>query len=306
MQTILNRSKILAFFACSFWIIWCAYNTNLLILPPNNIIQHHESIWTSIGNEFQLDHQAESPRVQKEIRSLLADQAHLNSILQAASPYIYFIHHQVTKKGLPAELALIPFIESEFNPNDRSKVGATGLWQLMPQTAKELGIKIKASYDGRRNVVYSTKAAIAYFKDLGISFKGNWYLAIAAYNCGQGKVQSAMRKSNGRTYWKLSLPKETQLYVPRLLAIAAIIKNPQKYGVKLPTVTNKPFFASIKLKRAVDLQQVADASHIDLQTLKKLNPDYNHPVQPNKQGYVLVVPLAKLDEAKTFIGNDVI
>src|SRR5262249_6307926 len=145
-------------------------------------------------------------------------------------------------RDLPAELALIPVIESEYNPNDRSNKGATGLWQLMRQTAHELGVVVQGGYDGRRNVLASTKAALAYFKDLGDLFNGNWYLAIAAYNCGQGRVQSAIRRTGSESFWNLPLPRDTKYYVPRLLAVAEIVKHPAKYGITLPQVQNKPYF----------------------------------------------------------------
>jgi membrane-bound lytic murein transglycosylase D len=187
-----------------------------------------DTIWNNIRDDFKIDHKVEQAQVKKEIHKLLADQDKLYSILKAAGPYLYFIHQQTQQRGLPSELALIPVIESEFNPNDYSTKGATGLWQLMPGTAHELGIKVRSRYDGRRNVVVSTAAALAYLKDLGTAFDGNWYLAIAAYNCGQVKIDSAIRRAGSRSFWSLSIPKETKLYLPKLLAVAEIIKNPAK------------------------------------------------------------------------------
>jgi membrane-bound lytic murein transglycosylase D len=193
---------------------------------------------------------------------------------------------------LPAELALIPAIESEFNPNDFSNKGATGLWQLMPQTAHELGIKVKSNYDGRRNVIASTNAALAYFRDLGVYFKQNWYLAIAAYNCGQGKVDSAMHRAGSRNFWNLKLPHETRAYIPKLLAIAAIIQNPEKYGIRLPHIHNKPYFSAIQSKQAVSLTSVAKSTGVSMDTLYALNPDYKHGPAPSyKSVYTLLVPV---------------
>jgi len=252
-----------------------------------------ESIWVSMSHEFKLDHQAESAQVKAEIRKLLAEQGKLYQILKAAAPYIYFIHQQTQLRGLPAELALIPVIESEFNPNDHSKKGATGLWQLMPQTAHELGVKVRAGYDGRRNVIASTKAALAYFKDLGNLFKGNWLLAIAAYNCGQVKVAHATRRAGTQNFWRLHLPQETKYYVPRLLAVAEIVKNPTKYGIQLPTVVNQPYFKEVKIKKTVDLTQLAKTSGTPVVTLNKLNPDYKHTVTPQKGADTILVPINK-------------
>lgn len=266
------------------------------------------SIWESLRPELKLDHQVQLSQVQAEIRKILADREKLNSILNSAGPYLYFIYQQTKARGLPAELALIPVIESEFNPNDHSNKGATGLWQIMPQTARELGIKIRSSYDGRRNVMASTKAALAYFKDLGQEFNGDWYLAIAAYNSGQGTVESAAHRRGSNSFWNLkSLPQETKLYVPRLLAVAEIIKHPEKYGVRLPPITNAPYFAEVKVKKPVGLSKVAAVSGVSIKTLNKLNPDFNHGVVPNKGNYTsLLVPAKTATVVRAQLADKVI
>ncbi|MEO8402404.1 MAG: transglycosylase SLT domain-containing protein [Gammaproteobacteria bacterium] len=311
MQYLINQSKYLIYAVLSCSLIIALYSNNFEVsgLVPTTAIEESDSVdsvWASMGQELKLDHQVQSARVQAEIRQLLADKEKLHSILVAAAPYIYFIHTQTQARGLPAELALIPVIESEFNPNDHSTKGATGLWQLMPGTATELGIKVKSSYDGRRNVVSSTKAALAYFNDLGTSFNGNWYLAIAAYNCGQGKIQSAERKDGSTSFWNLSLPSETKHYVPKLLAVAAIIKNPEKYGVELPTVTNKPYFTELKIKKAMSLATIAKSSGVSIDTLRALNPDYNHAVVANKGSYSLLVPIEQAPAVRETLGDSLV
>jgi len=250
-----------------------------------------DTVWSSVSHDFRIDHKVDSAQVQAEIRKLLAERDKFTSILQAAGPYIYFIHQQTQARGLPAEIALIPVIESEFNPNDHSKVGATGLWQLMRETAHELGIKVKSGYDGRRDVIGSTKAALAYFKDLGNDFN-DWYLAIAAYNCGQGKLMSVMKHSGCHNFWELHhLPQETKVYVPKLLAVAAIIQDPQKYNVQLPPINNQPYFAEVKTTKPVTLASVAKTTGVNVKTLDTLNPDYKHTPLPKKDGYTLLVPV---------------
>lgn len=296
MQLLISSSKFLISAVLSFTLLASWYGGNLEITAlgfPAIENSNVDSIWSSISRELKLDHRTESSEVQAEIRKLLADQDKLYSILKAAGPYIYFIHKETKERGLPAEIALIPVIESEFNPNDHSKKGATGLWQLMPKTASELGVKVKSNYDGRRNVMASTKAALAYFSDLGTMFKGDWYLAIAAYNCGQVKVHSVTRRAGSKDFWELKkLPKETRYYVPRLLAVAAIVKNPAKYGVQLPPITNEPYFVEMKAKKSVNLSHVAKSSGINIDTLHALNPDYKHGVVPAK-GASLLVPVEK-------------
>jgi membrane-bound lytic murein transglycosylase D len=301
MQILSSISKylILALLSCSLLIIW---NVNVLensgvkfvAVNNNSNAKQANSIWNSMRQEFTLDHRTQSKQVQAEIRKLLADQDRLREILRAAGPYMYYIYKKTQARGLPIELALIPFIESEFNPNDRSNKGATGLWQLMPQTAKELGVKVKAGYDGRRNVVDSTNAALAYFNDLGKDFSGNWELAIAAYNCGQGCVASAKRRAGSEDFFKLHLPQETRFYVPKLLAVAAIIENPEKYGVELPPINDEPFFTQVKVNKPVSLEKVAKTSGINIKTLHKLNPDSKHGIVTTKNGTAtLLVPVQK-------------
>jgi membrane-bound lytic murein transglycosylase D len=253
-----------------------------------------KSVWSSMSGKFKLDHKTDSSRVRAEIRHIQRNQDEFYHSLEAAAPYIYFIYKQTQTRGLPAELALIPVIESEFNPNNRTG-NALGLWQLMPETASELGVRIRSGYDGRRDVVASTKAALAYFNDLSNFFHGNWYLAIAAYDCGQYRVRSAERDSGSSSYWSLPLPLETKIYVPRLLAIAEVVKNPSKYGVQLPPVSNKPFFTEIKLKKSVNLSQISKATGISINTLHELNPDYrDNQVVSKKGSYTLLVPINKV------------
>ncbi len=276
--------------------------TQLQNSPNRFNILYTDSVWNSISSEFTLvDRNIDNAQVQAEIRKLLADREHLNHILQNARPYIYYIHAETKQRGLPSEIALIPFIESEFSPNDHSNKGALGLWQLMSGTAHELGVQIKSDYDGRRNVVSSTRAALAYFHDLGGLFKGNWYLAIAAYNCGQMRVLNTVHRTGSQTFWGMPLPRETQLYVPKLLAVAAIIKNPEKYGVVLPPISNEPYFSTLQTEKSVRLETVAKSSGIDLVELKKLNPDYKSTIPASVGKHTLLVPAASVNQVTAHI-----
>jgi len=237
-----TKKILLALLSCCFILLLMWNNNNALISTVSlynarSEFFTSESVWTTLASEFTLVDKEQNAEVRKEVRKLLADPKKLYEILKTATPYIHFIHEETRLRNLPAELALIPFIESEFNPNDRSNKGALGLWQLMKGTAHILGVKIKAGNDERRNVVVSTKAALTYFADLGAYFNGNWYLAIAAYNCGQGKVKSAVRRAKSENFWDLKkLPRETKEYLPKLLAIAEIVQHPEKYGFELPQV----------------------------------------------------------------------
>lgn len=308
MRLLTNSKKLIfaVLIGCTLSMFY-GNNINITELDSANASQYadssaksEDSIWASISRELMLDHKAQTSQVQAEIRKLLADQDKLYKILKAAGPYIYFIHKQTQIRGLPAELALIPVIESEFNPNDHSTKGATGLWQLMPSTAHDLGISVKSGYDGRRNVVASTKAALTYLNDLCNNFDGNWYLAIAAYNCGQGKIESAQRRTGSDNFFNLPLPKETQLYVPKLLAVAAIVKDPKKYGVQLPPINDAPYFKEMKVTKAVNLVKVAKTSGISIETLHTLNPDHKQAVVTpgRKESSTVLVPINKVPAVK--------
>lgn len=314
MQMLLSLSRliVLAVLSCIFIISWNVSNKDSLTaqalsFEAKSIFTPSNSIWTSISRDFGIDHKVQSARVKSEIRKLVADQGRLYKILKAAGPYIYYIHTQTKEYGLPAELALIPVIESEFNPNDHSNKGALGLWQLMFRTATELGVRVRSGYDGRRNIVDSTKAALTYFNDLGNSFHGDWYLAIAAYNCGPHKVTSVQRRSGAHSFWNLSsLPRDTKYYVPRLLAIAAIVKHPEKYGVKLPPIKNEPYFTELKTNKSVNLNQLAKTSGVSLKTLKLLNPDYRGTTLPKKGAYSVLIPIKQESAIKATLKNAII
>lgn len=254
------------------------------------------NFWDDLTSDLKLDHHVDDARVQKEIHHLLANKEEFNKTIQASTRYIYFIHQQTKNLNLPGELALIPFIESEYNPNDRSNVGATGIWQLMPATAKGLGVKVKSNYDGRRNIISSTKAALSYFHDLGKLFHGNWYLAIAAYNCGEGAVLSSMHHAGSTHFEDLKLPAETKAYVPRLLAVAEIVKHPSKYGVTLPDLKNQPYFAELTVTKPINLDKLSKVTHIDLPVLNALNPDYKK--ADTSQASSLIVPADQISEVE--------
>lgn len=233
------------------------------------------TIWDKLTQNFSLDHKENSPSVRAEIRRLTANKQQLERILTASSPYMYYIYQETQDHQLPGEIALIPFVESEFSPTDFSSKNAMGLWQLMPNTARLLGVK-DVYHGGRRNIVTSTQAALKHFNYLGNYYHHNWYLALAAYNAGQGRVDSAIRYTSSRNFWDLPLPSETKHYVPKLLAISAIVKNPQKYGVILPAIPNKPYFAELTIKKPMNIKQIAKSLKTKVDILYALNPQYKY------------------------------
>jgi membrane-bound lytic murein transglycosylase D len=245
-----------------------------------------------MSQQFKLNHYAQLSQVQSEIRKIQKDPKGFYHTLEAAEPYIYYILQQTRQRGLPTELALLPVIESAYNPYDRETTGATGLWQLMPQTASDLGVKVNHSYDGRMNVIDSTKAALTYLSYLGNHFRGNWSLALAAYNWGPGNIDSAERRSGSKSFWQLHMPQETTRYVPKLLAVAEVVEHPAKYGLQLPPVTNKPYFAEVQVNKPINLPQAAKSAGVSVKTLVHLNSAYQQPTTPIANKNILV-PLSK-------------
>lgn len=301
-----TKILILAVLGCSF-LIACDNNSkelaaslglNYAQLAPD--FENVESVWSSMSKQFELNHHAQYSQVKKEIRVIQRDPRTFYHILEASEPYIYYILQETHQRGLPAELALLPVIESEYNPYDRETTGATGLWQLMPDTASGLGVKMNYDYDGRMNVIDSTKAALRFLKYLGDHFRGNWALALAAYDWGPGNVDSATRRSGTRNYWDLDMPTETALYVPRLLAVAEIVQHPGKYGIQLPPVKNKPYFAEVKINKPVNLIQIAKKTGVNTKALVHLNSAYREPSNSiSSKNHTILLPLSKAKTIQT-------
>ncbi len=263
--------------------------------------ERSQDIWKQIAKDFTLSEYEDTPEVQKQIRWYQNHSKSLTQIAERAAPYLYYIHQQVREKGLPGELVLLPIIESAYNPFAYSQ-GASGLWQLMPQTGSRLGIKQSAAFDGRRDVVSSTQAALSYLGYLDNIFDDNWLLAIAAYNSGPGTVLNADKANKGAhgdtEFWSLRLPATTKQYVPRLLAIAAIISNPEKYGIQLPNVPNEPYFAKVDITDPIALSKVAKLSEVPANDIYNLNAGYNQKQVATNSPKHLLIPVEKVQTFK--------
>lgn len=233
--------------------------------------------WGVVRQQFSLDHQLNQPEVQQQIHWLVSHPKYFNKLYQA-EPFIYHIITEIQKRHMPGELALIPMLESAYNPFAYSGAGAAGLWQLMPKTGEHLGVQGDWWMDGRRSIGSSTTAALNYFQHLNHFFKGDWLLAIAAYDCGEGTIQRLLKQRPlyERSIWYLNLPHETQIYVPRLLALSEIVAHPEKYHVTLPNVPHEPYFKEIHVDGQIDLNQAADLAGVAYHELLKLNPGFNH------------------------------
>ena len=224
---------------------------------------------------------------------------YFNRVAKRAEPFLYYIVNELEKNKVPIELALLPIVESAFDPFAYSHGRASGMWQFVPGTGTRFGMKQNWWYDGRRDVIASTEGAIKYMKYLHKFFDGDWLLALAAYNSGEGRVQRAVRKNKrkgkGTDFWALDLPKETKAYVPKLLALADIIKRPEFFNLKLYEIPNKQVISTVDIKSQLDLAKAANLSGLSLSELQRLNPGFNRWSTDPNGPHRLVLPKHKVE-----------
>lgn len=232
-------------------------------------------LWNRVRAGMKLEHYADS-RIDSTLERFRRDPQYLSRMSQQATPYLHVIVSEIERRGLPMELALLPYVESRFNPAATSPKAAAGIWQFMPYTGRAMGLRQDAFYDGRRDLLASTSAALSYLEQLNRRFDGDWALAMAAYNCGHGRVaaaQAANRRSGRPTdFWTLNLPNETRQYVPKILATARLVAEPRKYGLTLPPVPDHPQLEVVRATGPIELRRLAMAGGIQLAELQRLNP----------------------------------
>ncbi|WP_447955640.1 transglycosylase SLT domain-containing protein [Vreelandella sp. EE7] len=240
-----------------------------------------QSVWKTLRDAFQWQDKALTPdaqaRVDQWIEYYRARPENIAEITRRATPWLAWITEQVSARDLPGEIALIPFVESSFDPSAKSHMGAAGLWQFMPRTGDALGLVRNSRYDGRLDVLTSTQAALDYLESQAEQwYAGDMMLSLAAYNAGAGTVNKAVRRAHGQglegSYWDLNLPSETLQYVPKLKAISAIIQDPEFYGVELPEIHASPAFAKVQLAQPLSLAQASTLLDVSQQRLAELNP----------------------------------
>lgn len=254
-------------------------------------------VWERIRRGFAIPDLA-SPAVDRWLRFYTRDPAYLRRMADRAGQYLYDIVENVEARGMPMELALLPFVESAFQPEALSKAKAAGLWQFMPATGNDYSLNQNLWRDDRQDVLQSTRAALDYFEYLHGMF-GDWRLALAAYNWGEGSVSRAIARAKraGRAadYAHLRMPRETADYVPKLEAIKRIIENPSKYGIELPDVGNEPFFVTITKPRDIDTKTAAELAGMPLEEFRALNPSYKLPVIVASHNNVMLLPADRVD-----------
>jgi LysM repeat protein len=299
---LLRITRILSLLTVTMMLTACS--TSSVVYQPRRWL-HFEardtSFWTCMCRDFAINYDLKNPNIQKQIKWYQQHPRHLHKVLKDSEPFIHYVYQQTRNRKLPAELALIPLIESRYDPAIHAKSGAAGLWQMMPGTASKFGLQINKTYDGRRDVIASTKAALDYLTYLHGYFNQDWLFALAAYDAGEGRVKSVAWKNHKHNFWNLSLSKETQVYVPRLLAIAAIIKNPQNYHIALPKVKKELSFQEIVVNkdRSVKMSEVAKQNGIALQELRHYNPGFRGNTQLLPGSYRLLIP-ASSTTAKSY------
>ena len=257
-------------------------------------------IWERIRRELTIkipNDQIAATSIYRE--RLYKNQSAVNRISKSGQRYLFHTLSRAQELDLPVELALLPFVESEFDPYAKSVDGATGIWQFMPATGKEWGLKSNWWYDGKKDVLASTEAALKFLSYLHQKFDEDWLLAMAAYNTGPTRVNRAIRKNKmqdkGIRFWDLDLPKETTAYVPKLLVLCELINNPKSFEVNLPSIANRPYFQRVKIPGQLDLMQAADLAGLKPETIYELNPGFNQWATDPSGPHYLLLPIGVSD-----------
>lgn len=257
-----------------------------------------KDLWQRIREGFVLqgqDHRFVRPYIDWYSRH----QAYLDRVVERARPFLYDIVEEIKARGMPMEIALLPVVESAFQPFAYSPGRAAGIWQFIPATGKRYGLKQNWWYDGRRDVPRATRAALNYLDRLQKRFDGDWLLALASYNSGEGRVARAVKKNRrlGKPtdFWSLDLPAETRGYVPKLLAISAIIADIEAHGLNIASIPNEPHLEHIDIGSQIDLALAAELAEMSIEDMYKLNPAFNRWATAPDGPHILSLPIGKVD-----------
>ena len=264
-----------------------SYNSYFPLAPDDDI-------WLRLRSGLILEY-VDNPRVNAQLRWYVNNPQYLERVQQRSARYLYYILEQLHIHDVPYDMALLPIVESAYQPFAYSHGQAAGLWQFIPMTGRRFNLEQNWWIDERRDVVDSTYAAIRYLKYLNRFFDGDWELALAAYNAGEGTVRNAIRRNQRRgrptDFWHLDLPAETQAYVPKMIALSEVFSNPERYEIPQVSIPNRPYFTSVTLNEQIDLLQAADLAGISIEELYHLNPALNRWATPPGGNYQLKLPL---------------
>ena len=265
------------------------------------------TLWGRIRQGFLLEPTSiDNPRIDRQLRVFSNQPRYFELTSKRSERYLHYVVEQLDAREMPLELALLPFVESGYNPMALSRSQAAGIWQFIPSTGKVFSLRQDSWYDGRRDITASTQAALDYLTKLNQMFDGDWLLAMAAYNCGEGCVGRAIEANRARglptDYWSLRLPQETMNYVPKLLALSQIIDSPQLHGTVLPELADSPYFAEVTIDRQLDMHKAAELADMTTEDFIKLNPAFKQRVTA-PGAYQLLVPIDRLEQFSTALAE---
>ena len=266
-----------------------------LQLPDHSFVSPlTPDLFVRLRSGFKLE-DVDEVQVDRELNWYANHPDYLERVWGRADHYMHYIVEQLQARSMPLEIALLPVVESAFEPYAYSRARAAGLWQFIPGTGSNYGLKQDWWYDGRRDVIASTRAALDYLQSLHDEFNGDWLLAIAAYNCGEGNVERAVNRNErlGKPidFWHLKLPTETRAYVPKLLAMRRIVADPSAYGLEFSQIDDAPYFAQVGTGGQIDLQVVSELSGVSKEDLYELNPAFHRWATDPAGPYSLLVPI---------------
>jgi len=286
----------------------CIPILSLLASPPAGA---EADLWDRIRARLTMD-RLENGRIAAERTWYENNPEYMLRVSARAEPYLHHVVEEIERRGMPMEFALLPIVESAYDPFAYSHGRAAGLWQIIPGTGRHLGLGQDWWYDGRRDIRASTGAALNYLGELNKAFAGDWLKALASYNAGQRRIERAERYNRDRNrpedFWALKLPLETRNYVPRLLALADVVADPDRYGLALSRIPDAPHFAAVNTGGQIDLSQAATLAGVDIETVYLLNPGFNRWATSPAGPHELLLPrgaasrfsarLAELDPAQ--------
>ncbi len=263
-------------------------------------------LWEVTRQNLHLDDALKHDAVAIQIAWYSKYSGHMRRITENASRYYQYVLSEVLKRGYPAEIALLPAVESHYDPEAYSTSHAAGMWQFIPSTADYYGLERNKSYDARKDIIESTQVALDYLGKLNARFNGDWLLTMAAYNAGGGTISRAIKNNEkaGKPtdFWSLDLPKQTRIYVPRILAISAFVKEPGKYKMPLPPIKNAPYFDVVRTNGDLTVKQAASLANARMSELKQLNPGIIRNIEGAKPERLLL-PIKKADNLRIALGT---
>ncbi len=274
---------------CTFFLTACT-----TFLPGSR----SDNLWDRLPEGFELPDNTDHLDVKTQLNWYVKHPAYLHFVATRSTPYVYYILQKVEAKHMPTEIAILPIVESNYDPFAYSEMGAAGLWQMMPGTAAGYRLRQNWWYDGRRDVDASTDAALTYLSYLYEYFDHDWLLAIAAYNCGEGTVQNAIRTNKKlglpTDFWHLNLPPQTKSYVPKLLALSIIISHPDEYPVNLPVIKMQPYLSPVFVGSQIELSKAAKLAGISVKDMYAYNPGFNRWATDPDGNPMLLLPQDKI------------